>query len=95
MDRPRVAVISSVRLNVSRVSSSPTTAISTAYGSTMRKVSNVSGTCGKLNVGKPPAMVAMSPSVRTGRCSDADSSPTPTIATSAGGTALVRRGGFS
>lgn len=37
-------------------------------------------------------MCAISPSVRAGKCRSCAASPTPTIATSAGGAALVRRG---
>ncbi len=90
--KPRVSVISSVRLNVSRVSSKPTSAISTAYGSTMRRVSIVIGTTGICHAGRPPAICAISPSVRAGRCSNCATRPTPTMATSAGGSALVTRG---
>ncbi|MNN58091.1 hypothetical protein D3C81_1731200 [compost metagenome] len=89
---PRVSVISSVRLKVSKVSSKPTMAISAAYGKMMCKVAMSSGTVGQCRAGRPPAICARSPRVRVGSCKKWLSTPTPRMATSAGGTAFVMRG---
>ncbi|MNP20802.1 hypothetical protein D3C76_1133930 [compost metagenome] len=56
------------------------------------KVSRFQDTSGSASPGKPPAMCAMSPRVRVGRSSRYTSTPTPRIATSAGGTARVSFG---
>lgn len=55
-------------------------------------VARSSGMLGHSKLGRPPAMVAMSARVRVGKCSHCTSRLTPMIATSAPGTALVRRG---
>ena len=56
--RPRVSVSSSTSVSVRRDSIKPTAARTTAYGNTIRKVSNVKGTIGIENSGNPPCNVA-------------------------------------
>ena len=60
---PRVPVISSTMLSVSKDSINPTPATMPAYGSIIISVSSEKGTSGRWKGGKPPLMEAISPTV--------------------------------
>ncbi|MNT84210.1 hypothetical protein D3C72_2241940 [compost metagenome] len=62
------------------------------YGRMMYSVSSVSGTCGRWNCGRPPAMEPMSPTVLVSMPKPATTPATIRIAASAAGMARLRRG---
>ena len=89
---PRVSVISSITVMVNNDSIKPIAARITANGKINNKVSIVSGTFGAANVGKPPAILARSPTVLVLRSSPITIKLTTRIPANAEGIAFVTFG---
>ncbi len=87
-----VPVMSSIRVAVISDSSRPTTASDKEYGRIVSSISRVTGSCGIWNSGSAEVNSPISPTVFTSRPSTMLSTETMMIATSADGTALVKRG---
>jgi len=78
---PRVSVISSIKRSVNKDSIKPIAASINAYGKIMPNVSKLKGTLGMLNLGKPPAIDATSPTTLVSMFSPITARETATIAT--------------
>ena len=87
-----VSVMSSTRAAVISDSSSPTTAIATANGKMMPRVSRVNGTSGISREGRLSGRAPWSPTVGTEMPNTTAAPVSSTIATRGAGTALVTRG---
>ena len=84
--------MSSTSLAVISDSSSPTSAIASAYGAMICSVSSVNGTFGINRPGRLSGSAPSSPTVGTFTCNSTATPVSSTIATSGAGTALVSRG---
>ena len=89
---PVVSVKSSIKFSVSKLSMSPTNAITMAYGKTILSISMLRGTSGRWNVGKMPPIGAMSPTVLVSNPKNNTARVPITIATKVEGTARVSFG---
>mmetsp|Transcript_27106 Transcript_27106/g.88926 ORF Transcript_27106/g.88926 Transcript_27106/m.88926 type:complete len:225 (+) Transcript_27106:764-1438(+) len=85
-------VMSSTRDCVRSVSMMPTAATLAANGETMESVSRLSGTCGRWNAGRDPAIEARSPTVRVLNPSTCVNPVTVRMAARGAGTACVSFG---